>query len=95
MTTEKEEKELGASFEGGEWTPVRGKEKEIARLTAIARTATRKDRRINIRLSDQDLVRIKEIAAQEGIPYQTLISSVLHKYGTGLLAEAPRSSTWK
>ena len=93
MMTEKEDEELGASYEGGEWSSVRGKEKEIARLTAIARTAPRKDRRINIRLSFQDLVRIKEIAAREGIPYQTLISSVLHKYGTGLLAEAPRPTT--
>jgi predicted DNA binding CopG/RHH family protein len=92
MTTDKEEKELVSSFEGGEWTPVRDREQEIARLTKMARTAARKNKRINIRLSDGDLTRIKEIAEREGIPYQTLIASVLHKYGTGLLTETHRTA---
>lgn len=43
----------------------------------------RKDARINIRLSSVDLLRIKEIAAAEGLPYQTLIASILHKYAAG------------
>ena len=90
MTTDKEEKDLVSSFESGEWTSVRDREQEIARLTKMARTAARKNKRINIRLSDGDLTRIKEIAEREGIPYQTLIASVLHKYGTGLLTETRR-----
>jgi len=80
---DKEEEELLSSFEQGEWTPVKGVEKEkiVAKKTA-ARTL-RKDVRINIRLTSNDVANIKRKAAYEGLPYQTLIASVLHKYAAG------------
>ena len=92
MPIEKEEKDLIESFERGEWAPVGDREQELARYASLAKSAERKDCRINIRLSERDLLRLKAIALREGIPYQTLISSVLHKYGTGTLTEERRSA---
>jgi predicted DNA binding CopG/RHH family protein len=63
------------------------KYKESARATFI------KDRRVNIRLSSPDLMDIQARAAEEGVPYQTLISSVLHKFLTGRLIEKPSRLT--
>jgi predicted DNA binding CopG/RHH family protein len=81
-----EEKELSATFDAGEWQSV----KETARLQELqsyAKAALAKDKRITLRLSSIDLENIQTIAIQEGIPYQILISSVLHKYVTGRLVE--------
>ena len=64
---------------------------EVAKFKAAARATAIKDRRINIRLSSGDLSDIQVRALEEGVPYQTLIASVLHKYVTGRLAE--RSAT--
>ena len=61
--------------------------KELARLKAAARATGTKDRRVNIRLSSGDLSDIQAKALEEGIPYQTLIASVLHKYVSGRLSE--------
>ena len=62
---------------------------EVAKLRSAARATAIKDRRINIRLSSGDLADIQVRALEEGIPYQTLIASVLHKYVSGRLAERP------
>ena len=56
-------------------------------LRQSAGATGQKDQRINIRLSSGDLQAIRTRALQEGIPYQTLISSVLHKYVSGSLQE--------
>jgi predicted DNA binding CopG/RHH family protein len=92
MPIEKEEKDLIESFEADEWKPAGDREQELARYTSLAKNAERKDCRINIRLSQRDLLRLKAIALEEGIPYQTLASSVLHKYGTGVLTEERRTA---
>ena len=84
--TKKEEKELMASVERGEWRPVKNSEKELIRIRDIARQTLRKDARINIRLTKRDFFNLKSKAVREGIPYQTLVSSVIHKYLTGQLA---------
>jgi predicted DNA binding CopG/RHH family protein len=68
---------------------------ELAKLKAAARATAIKDRRVNIRLSSGDLNDIQVKALEEGIPYQTLIASVLHKYVTGRLAERPVKATTK
>ena len=60
---------------------------ELAKLKAAARATEIKDRRVNIRLSSGDLSDIQVKALEQGVPYQTLIASVLHKYVTGHLAE--------
>ena len=82
---DREEKEVLESFERGEWVSIRERKAEISRLGAAARASLRKSRRINIRLSDRDVIGLQAKAAEEGLPYQTLISSVLHKYLTGSL----------
>lgn len=61
---------------------------ELSKLRSAARATAAKDRRVNIRLSSGDLQDIQARALEEGMPYQTLIASVLHKYVTGRLAEA-------
>ena len=91
------EEEILASFERGEWRPVAKNKSEIARFAAMASASLVKDKRVNIRISSRDLHDIQAKAAEEAIPYQTLMASVLHKYVTGRLVEplpklSPRSS---
>ncbi|TBR13296.1 MAG: hypothetical protein EPO43_11150 [Rugosibacter sp.] len=91
------EEEILASFERGEWKSVPKLKSEIARFAAIASAALVKNKRVNIRISSRDLDDIQAKAAEEAIPYQTLMASVLHKYVTGRLVEPspnlpPRSS---
>jgi predicted DNA binding CopG/RHH family protein len=85
---DKEERELLTSYERGEWRPVRNMPGEITRYKEMAKKSLRKSRRINIRLVEKDLEKIQIYALREGIPYQTLISSVLHKYAAGQIIKA-------
>ena len=80
-----EERELLDSFEKSEWKTVKNIKKERAHAQKTAATTLRKNVRINIRLSSNDILNLKQIAAFEGLPYQTLIASVLHKYAAGHL----------
>ena len=91
IKTDAYEREVLRAFERGrlESVATRG---ELARIKSAARATAIKDRRVNIRLSSIDLRDIQARALEEGIPYQTLIASVLHKYVTGRLAE-PRAAT--
>ncbi|MBI5756510.1 MAG: antitoxin [Nitrospirae bacterium] len=86
-----EEKDILDSYERGEWKPVKNPKREIKKLQEYARNTLQKDKRINIRMSSKDLEQVQVIAAQEGIPYQTLISSVIHKYVSGYLLEKKRA----
>jgi predicted DNA binding CopG/RHH family protein len=82
-----EEKELIESLETGEWKSAKNKE---GWKTLLSRTATKtltKDQRMNIRITKNDLDGIKLKALEEGIPYQTLVTSIIHKYVTGRLYE--------
>jgi len=87
MKLSKEEKELLESVEKGEWKTIPNFKKEAKRYQEYAKATFRKDKRVNIRISEKDLVNIQKKALQEGLPYQTLISSVLHKYITGRLKD--------
>jgi predicted DNA binding CopG/RHH family protein len=82
---DKEEQELLESIESGEWQSVDNLEDEIKKHKDIAKNTLKKDKRINIRLSSNDLQMLKTTAAELGMPYQTLVSSVLHQYVTGRL----------
>lgn len=88
MSTEmsREEQELLESYEQDEWVSV-ADEREIERYRAAARNTLKKDKRVNIRLTGKDLELIQERAMIEGIPYQTLMSSILHKFVTGRLVD--------
>lgn len=80
-----EEQMLLDSFERDEWVTVKDVSNEKVIAQKAASKTLRKDMRINIRLSSSDLSNIKQIAAYEGLPYQTLIASVLHKFAAGHL----------
>ena len=84
---EKSERELLESVESGEWRTVQGKDSELDRYREYARATFRKDRRVNIRISSKDLDALQKRALREGIPYQTLISSILHKFVSGTIKE--------
>lgn len=83
----KEEKELLKSFEAGEWKSVGNLEKRKVQLRDNAKATLRKDKRINIRISEMDLRKLQKKAVHEGMPYRTLIASVLHKFVNGSLKE--------
>ena len=87
------EEEILASFERGEWQPSPKGKSEIARYAAMASASLTKDKRVNIRISSRDLDDIQAKAAEEAIPYQTLMASVLHKYVTGRLVEPQANPT--
>ncbi len=80
-----EEKDILNSYEKGEWKSVKNINQEKSKAKKAATDYLRKDMRINIRISSSDLMRIKQMAAYEGLPYQTLIASILHKYTSGNL----------
>ncbi len=90
-TLDNEEKNIVDSYDRDEWKPVKNQKSEIKKLSDYARNTMKKDRRINIRMSSKDLDQVQVIAAQEGVPYQTLISSIIHKYVSGYLIEKKRA----
>jgi predicted DNA binding CopG/RHH family protein len=85
------ELEVLEAYESGKLKPSAGKA-ELQRMRAAARATAIKDKRVNIRLSSADLLDLQAKALEEGLPYQTLIASVLHKYVTGRLSESKPSS---
>lgn len=89
---DKEEKDILDSYERGEWKSVTNLKKEIERHRGYARQTLKKDKRINIRISSMVLDEIQTRAIEDGMPYQTLISSILHRFATGRLIEKPRSN---
>lgn len=82
---DKEEQELLDSVERGEWQSVPNLKKEMARLRASARFTLARNKNINIRLSELDLIKLKGKAAEQGLPYQTLIASIIHRYNNGTI----------
>lgn len=87
MKLNKEEKELLHSYENDEWTSVKDFEKQKAEYQRYARNTSAKNRRINIRLSERDLTNLKAKSLEEGMPYQTLVASIIHKYISGKFRE--------
>ena len=87
LKLKQDELELLASYEAEVWQSVRQLKEQKEQYRAYARSTFRKDKRINIRISEKDLLDLQRRAIRQGIPYQTLISSVLHKYINGGLIE--------
>jgi predicted DNA binding CopG/RHH family protein len=83
-----EEQEILDSFERGEWVPVKDLSKRKRELIRYARNTLKKDKRLNIRISERDLNELQKKAVSEGLPYQTFVSSIIHKYVNGKLVEA-------
>ena len=83
----KEDKEIIESIENGEWKSIENLEEMKKKLIIAASETAIKDYRINVRISKRDVEALKTRALEEGIPYQTLVTSILHKYVTGKLEE--------
>ena len=84
---DREEQDILEAFEHGSLKRVKNRGRELASHREIAAATFRKDSRINIRISSRDLRALQKKALAEGIPYQTLVASVLHKFVEGRLAE--------
>ncbi len=83
---DKEEKDLYESLQNDEWeSDLSNSEKD--EYKSAAQHTLNKSRRINLRLSERDYKRIKSRALQEGLPYQSLISRIIHKYLSGSIKE--------
>ena len=82
---DQEEKDLMESIEREDWRSVKNIKQEKEKAIAAARNTLKKDKRINLRLTQKDYRQIQIKAIEEGIPYQTLISSIVHKYLNGSL----------
>lgn len=87
MNLDKEEKELLESYENDEWVTVKDVDKKKVEAQRIARNTALKNRRINVRLSEKDLSNLKAKSLEEGLPYQTLVASIIHKYVAGKFKE--------
>jgi len=85
-----EEVDILRTYEDGEWGSVEEIESETQRYAQYARDTFRKDKRVNIRITSKNLEALQKKAREEGIPYQTLISSILHKYVNGRLVESSK-----
>jgi predicted DNA binding CopG/RHH family protein len=83
----REENKILKSFEDGEWISVPDLSKRKKELAQYALNTLKKDRRLNIRISERDLVELQRKAVREGLPYQTYVSSILHKFISGTLVE--------
>lgn len=84
-----EEQEILEALEDGKLILTANMEEELKRHRLYATETFKKDKRITIRISSRDLDGLKKIAILEGIPYQTLVSSILHKYVNGRFTEKP------
>lgn len=82
----KEERDILNEFESGELKSSLTAKRRTA-LAHMAEATFKKDKRINIRISSRDLDALQRRALEEGVPYQTLVSSVLHKYVSGSLQD--------
>ncbi len=87
MKLNNEEKEIETLFERDEIVLSKPDKKLLGQLHSAAENTFRKDRRINIRLSDRDMVGIQRVAAARGLPYQSLISGLIHQYVEGDLVQ--------
>ena len=87
---DKHEKEFLASYNHDEWKSVKNIQSQIKKHKDYARNTLKKDKRINIRISSKDLENVQVRAVEEGIPYQTLIASIIHKFVSGKFLEKQR-----
>jgi predicted DNA binding CopG/RHH family protein len=83
MKYDKEEKDILDALEKGKMRLSSPSKKEIESIKAAANSTLKKDKRITIRLYDHDFIGIQKKAMEMGIPYQTLISGIIHRYIEG------------
>lgn len=85
---EKYEKEITKDFEAGKFVSVPDVNTKMQIAKQAAKNYTKRDSRVNIRLSVADLSMIRKMADDEGLPYQTLLSSIIHKFVSGRLIDS-------
>ena len=88
MKLTNEEKKIKNSVEKGEWKSIKNLKSQKKKYQEYAKATFKKDKRINIRISEKDLIELQKLAVEEGLPYQTLTASILHKYVSGRLVES-------
>ncbi len=93
MKHKTQEEKISDAYEKGQLTPVAPSKGYLKKFKDAATATFIKDRRVNVRLSSPDLMDIQARAAEEGVPYQTLIASVLHKFVSGRFQEKPSQLT--
>jgi predicted DNA binding CopG/RHH family protein len=84
---DQEEKEILKAYNGRKLKSVPNVKKEIARYQTYAKSALDKTKNINIRISESDLLKVKALAMKRGIPYQTLLASLVHQYSTNQIRD--------
>ena len=89
---EEDEKKILDDFEKGAFVSVDNLNEELSLAKQAANNFMKRDSRINIRISGADLNMVRKIAVQEGLPYQTLLASVIHKFVTGRLVDKGNAS---
>ncbi|MFW9604635.1 MAG: hypothetical protein ACMV0F_06770 [Trichlorobacter sp.] len=89
------EEDILDSYEKGQLISTAPSKVEVNEFKAAAQSTSLKNRRVNIRLSSPDLMDIQARALEDGVPYPTLIASVLHKYVSGRLVETPSHLTMR
>jgi predicted DNA binding CopG/RHH family protein len=87
------EKDILDAYENGDLISSKPSAMEKEKYKVAAQATFLKDRRVNIRISSPDLMDKQARALEDGVPYQTLIASVLHKYVSGRLVETPSRLT--
>ncbi len=87
MKLDKYEKDILNAYENGKMEPKKPSKALLSKLSKAADNTFKKDKRINIRLSSHDLTGIQKKALRKGIPYQALISGLIHQYVEGDLIE--------
>ena len=87
LNLSEEEKDILESYEADEWQALEDHKAEVLKYQEYAKATFKKDKRVNIRISTKNLEALQQRALVEGIPYQTFISSILHKYVNGRLME--------
>ena len=90
---DQDEKDILVSYENNEWNSIGNIEREKQKHVVYARNTFLKNKRINIRITEKDFLGLKQRSLEEGIPYQSLISSILHKYLNGALVENKMANT--
>lgn len=83
----KDEEKLLKAYESGKFTRVKSLKQQKVKYKGYAETMLNKTKNINIRLSEKDIFTIKAKAVEKGIPYQTLLASVIHQYSSGKLPD--------
>jgi predicted DNA binding CopG/RHH family protein len=87
MRLNKDEKDTLKSYDNAEWISAKKLDSERKQFGQYAKNSLRKEKRVNIRISENDLAHLQRKAVHDGLPYQTLISSVLHKFINGRFVE--------